>query len=188
MTPPDSRLATVRTRLRRALAESWLRTTLAAAADTSRTLAVPGILSRAAAHARVTRGLRAVRRWGRHSFLYRWLTKEPDPDVVVIDLRETYTVGPVIALLDRIAVPLGRSYRVSGLRRLADGAAGVAGTLAATRVGRALGRALAPPEPPESSSTREPPVTAEEPSESESDPESAEPPEGNADTSRTGPD
>ena len=151
MATSDSPLANVRRRFRTALAESRLRTTLAAAAGTSRILALPGILGRAAATARVTRGLGAVRRWGRHSFLYRWLTKEPDPDVIVIDLRETYTVGPVIALLDRIAVPLGRSYRVSGLRRFADGAAGVAGTLAATRVGQALGRALAPPEPPEHS-------------------------------------
>ena len=36
----------------------------------------------------------------RHSALYRWLTAEPDPDVIVIDLRETWTVGPVIAILD----------------------------------------------------------------------------------------
>ena len=36
----------------------------------------------------------------RASYLYRWLTAEPDPDVIVIDLRETWTVGPVIAILD----------------------------------------------------------------------------------------
>ena len=43
------------------------------------------------------------------SWLYRWLTAEPEPDVIVIDLRETWTVGPVVRLLDRaieIAVPL----------------------------------------------------------------------------------
>lgn len=148
MAMSDSPLATLRCRVRTALGESWLRTTLGAAADTSRTLALPAILNRATAHARVTRGLRTVKRWGRHSLLYRWLTKEPDPDVIVIDLRETSTVGPIIALLDRLAVPLGRSYRASGLRRLANGATGVASTLAATRVGQALGRALAPPEPP----------------------------------------
>lgn len=153
MVTSDSPLASIRRRFRTALAESWLRTMLAAAADTSRTLAAPSLLGRAAAHARVTRSLRTVKRWGGYSFLYRWLTKEPDPDVIVIDLRETYTVGPIIAILDRIAAPLGRSYRASGLRRLADGAVGVAGTLAATRVGQALGRALAPPEPPDASST-----------------------------------
>jgi hypothetical protein len=40
-------------------------------------------------------------RWIRSSWLYRWLTAEPEPDVIVIDLRETYTVGPVLAALDR---------------------------------------------------------------------------------------
>jgi len=36
----------------------------------------------------------------RSSALYRWLTTEPDPDVIVIDLRETWTVGPVIRGID----------------------------------------------------------------------------------------
>lgn len=38
----------------------------------------------------------------RGSFLYRWLTAEPEPEVIVIDLRETWTVGPFIVLLDRL--------------------------------------------------------------------------------------
>jgi len=38
----------------------------------------------------------------RQSFLYRWLTAEPDSDVIVIDLRETWTVGPMISVLDRL--------------------------------------------------------------------------------------
>ena len=29
-----------------------------------------------------------------------WLSAEPDPDVVVVDLRETITVGPIIVALD----------------------------------------------------------------------------------------
>jgi hypothetical protein len=44
---------------------------------------------------------RTLKRWTRHSYLYRWLTAEPDPDVIVIDLRETYTVGPILAAMDR---------------------------------------------------------------------------------------
>lgn len=36
------------------------------------------------------------------SWLYRWLTAEPEPEVIVIDLRETYTVGPFVRLLDRL--------------------------------------------------------------------------------------
>lgn len=35
-------------------------------------------------------------RWGRGSRIVRWFLAEPDPEVVVVDLRETYTVGPVI--------------------------------------------------------------------------------------------
>ena len=38
--------------------------------------------------------------WVRQSALYQWLTAEPDPDVIVIDLRETWTVGPFLAVLD----------------------------------------------------------------------------------------
>jgi hypothetical protein len=36
----------------------------------------------------------------RASWLYRWLTAEPDPEVIVIDLRETWTVGPFLTILD----------------------------------------------------------------------------------------
>ncbi|GAB3691640.1 hypothetical protein GCM10028857_29260 [Salinarchaeum chitinilyticum] len=37
----------------------------------------------------------------RSSWLYRWLTTEPEPDVVVIDLRKTWSVGPPLAVIDR---------------------------------------------------------------------------------------
>jgi len=36
------------------------------------------------------------------SFIYRWLTAEPEPEVIVIDLRETWTVGPMITIIDRV--------------------------------------------------------------------------------------
>jgi hypothetical protein len=160
----SSLLGTLRRRARTALGESRLAGALGAAAENARVLAVPSALGRAVAHARVTAGLQTFRRWGRHSFLYRWLTKEPDPEVVVIDLRETYTVGPLIAVLDRLAGPLGRSYRQSGLGRLVDGLARVGGRLADTRVGRALGRALAPPEPPAEAQESDSPADSEEPS------------------------
>lgn len=38
--------------------------------------------------------------WISGAWLYRWLTAEPEPDVIVIDLRETRLVGPVLAVLD----------------------------------------------------------------------------------------
>lgn len=38
----------------------------------------------------------------RSSYLYRWLTAEPDPEIIVIDLRDTYTVGPFISVFERL--------------------------------------------------------------------------------------
>ena len=50
---------------------------------------------------RLTGAGETLERWVRESFLFRWLTAEPDPAVIVVDLRETYTVGPILAGLDR---------------------------------------------------------------------------------------
>jgi hypothetical protein len=36
------------------------------------------------------------------SRIFEWLTAEPDPEVIVIDLRETRTTGWVISTLDRV--------------------------------------------------------------------------------------
>ncbi|WP_135829670.1 hypothetical protein [Halorussus halobius] len=58
--------------------------------------------------------------WTRESFLYRWLTKEPDPEVVVIDLRETYTVGPFIAILDRVVPSIQRWWSNADTRNAFD--------------------------------------------------------------------
>jgi len=41
-----------------------------------------------------------LQRWATHSWGYQWLTAEPEPDVIVIDLRDSVVVGPVIRLLD----------------------------------------------------------------------------------------
>jgi len=51
-----------------------------------------------------------ITRYVRASFCYQWLTAEPDPDVIVIDLRETYTVGPFIRLLDTVIDELETGY------------------------------------------------------------------------------
>lgn len=63
---------------------------------------------------------RAVSGWLRQSFLYRWLTKEPEPEVIVIDLRETYIVGPVILALDWAVAWLAPRWRSSRLKRLSE--------------------------------------------------------------------
>jgi len=53
------------------------------------------------------------------SALYRWLTAEPDPDVIVIDLRETRSVGPVIRGIDQLlAVVLAASPESRVVRRI----------------------------------------------------------------------
>lgn len=59
-----------------------------------------------------------IARWTRHSFLYRWLTTEPDPEIIVIDLRETYTVGPLLTLLDRLVAPLMGAWQTASTHSL----------------------------------------------------------------------
>lgn len=77
-TSGSGRLATARSRLSSALETSRL---VGAARSVEATLA----------------------RWGRNSRVVRWFLSEPDPAVVVVDLRQTYTVGPVLRLLTRTA-------------------------------------------------------------------------------------
>ncbi|MDS0282267.1 hypothetical protein [Haloarcula onubensis] len=82
----------------------------------------------------------------RNSRCYRWLTAEPNPDVIVIDLRETYTVGPFIGLLETVARPVERAWSNSGL----ESAAATAGTtMSGSRIGQLLSAFLEPPESPE---------------------------------------
>lgn len=87
----------------------------------------------------------------RDSWLYRWLTAEPEPEVVVIDLRETYTVGPLIAALDRVTRVLDPPIRETILplwrrTRTRAALAWLARVVAASRTGRLLTAALEPPE------------------------------------------
>lgn len=79
-------------------------------------------LSRSAESSRSLEVERRAERVGRASRLHRWLTAEPEPEVVVIDLRETWTVGPLIALLDRFVESASPVWRGSGVRRLLEGA------------------------------------------------------------------
>jgi len=82
----------------------------------------------------------------RHSVCYRWLTADPDPSVVVIDLRETYTVGPFVRLLERVVEPVKQAWTDS---RLASLSAAVGAGLSHSRTGQVLATLLEPPEPPE---------------------------------------
>lgn len=83
-------------------------------------------LRRGARHSR-TGG--AVGRWQsavRHSRIVQWLTREPDPRVVVIDLAETRTIGPILRLLDRFVSLLEPSVRTSTVGRLSAATADAA--------------------------------------------------------------
>lgn len=83
--------------------------------------AVGDRLSGAATGARVFAVGLAVRSWALASAGYRWLTAEPDPDVIVIDLRETRTVGPIIAAIDGAVVAVKGSAATSRIDDLAAG-------------------------------------------------------------------
>ena len=61
---------------------------------------------------------RSLSHYTRDSWLYRWLTKEPEPDVIVIDLRDTWTVAPFIAILDWLIELLAVAYQDSRLEHV----------------------------------------------------------------------
>lgn len=65
----------------------------------------------------------AIADYVRASYCYRWLTAEPDPDVIVIDLRETYTVGPIIRLLEATGDGLVAGYAHSRIEPVGAAAA-----------------------------------------------------------------
>lgn len=104
---------------------------------------------RAAEQSGLARASREGTEWARASFLYRWLTKEPEPDVVVIDLRETLSVGPFIALLDRVLRWLVPYWAQSIPGRVLGVLVDWGERVADTRAGRLLVAVLKPPEPPE---------------------------------------
>jgi hypothetical protein len=94
---------------------------------------------------------RAIVRWTRQSYLYGWLTKEPNPDVVVIDLRETYTIGPFIALLDRLSPVFERTWRGSVAFRVTERLRSSSKweCITDSKTVQLLAAALEPPEPPD---------------------------------------
>jgi len=90
----------------------------------------------------------------RESYCYRWITKEPDPDIIVIDLRETYTVGPFIALLDTLIPHVEDAWSQSRLGSVVGRVSewlseAVFDPLAETRGYELAVSVLVPPVPPE---------------------------------------
>lgn len=73
-------------------------------------------------HSRLTtQAAGTLRRFVDGSWLFRWLTAEPDPDVIVIDLRETLTVGPWLVAIERCLCWLLPATASSALLRLGRG-------------------------------------------------------------------
>lgn len=84
-----------------------------------------------------------------NSYCYRKLTKEPELTVIVIDLRETYTVGPVVVLLDRLVQAVEPVWLDSTLKRITDGLLALVEAAAQTSAGQSIAALLEPPEPPD---------------------------------------
>lgn len=96
-------------RFEAAVADSWV-------LNTVRTL--DDWLSETSRRARVRRTWKRARRITRISAVYGWLSAEPDPRVVIVDLREPRTVGPLVRGLGSVlsacrrAVPRSRLIAV----------------------------------------------------------------------------
>lgn len=88
--------------------------------DDSRTLAALTTLERATGQSGLARAADEGSTWVRSSFLYRWLTAEPEPEVIVIDLRETFTVRPFIVALDEALGVIGLGLPTSAVGNAAD--------------------------------------------------------------------
>ena len=80
------------------------------------------------------------------------MTADPDPDVIVIDLRETLTVGPVIVAIEWIVDRIAALYRGS---RLETAVATVGRRLRwlskRTGLSKLIARLFSAPSPPEPS-------------------------------------
>ena len=77
-------------------------------------------VSTASDTARSTTVGKTVKEAAVNSFIYRWLTAEPDPDVIVIDLRKTWSIGPLIAGINRTIAELTPGVSTSTITALGE--------------------------------------------------------------------
>lgn len=94
------------------------------------------------------RRLRALARWTRNAYLYRWLTTESECDALVVDLRKTYTVGPVVERFDRLRPTVETTWRASVTRAVTTELRRTVSWFENSLAVRLLVAALKPPEPP----------------------------------------
>ncbi len=74
-------------------------------------------ISLAIENSAISRAGQQLSQWVQQSYLFRWLTAEPEPEVIVVDLRESWFVGPVIAALDRFTKAVVPAVETSRVRR-----------------------------------------------------------------------
>lgn len=117
--------------------------------ETSATVALFRRAEGVMAQSQLAVGASCLANTARQSFLYRWLTREPEPEVIVIDLRETYVVGPIISILNRIIDGLLPSWRNSLAKRVTTHLDTVQEVVARSITGRFIAILVAPPGPPE---------------------------------------
>ncbi|GGK68617.1 hypothetical protein GCM10009067_21130 [Haloarcula sebkhae] len=86
------------------------------------------------------------------SRIYRWLTTEPEPAIIVIDLRKTHTIGPLLSVLDAFKPQDSRFWENSSLTSMAQSVQNILSGSKAVRLAIEL---LEPPESPENHEQRE---------------------------------
>ncbi|MFC7213484.1 hypothetical protein ACFQO4_05230 [Saliphagus sp. GCM10025334] len=79
--------------------------------------AIQRSVTRAGRSSRLVGAATVLARYVTSSAVYRWFTAEPEPEVIVIDLRETRTVGPIFAILDRVIAFVTASLTTSRVAR-----------------------------------------------------------------------
>jgi hypothetical protein len=108
-------------RLREVASSSRSNRTVASAVATLEDAVVGPTLENAVTASTLGSASRVVGRWGRRSFVYRWLTADPEPEVVV-DLGDTRSVGWLIALCRRVRPGVDRVRERSRAARAYDSA------------------------------------------------------------------
>lgn len=82
-----------------------------------------------------------------HSFIYNWLIKEPESEVIVVNFRESRTVWPLFTVIGRCVTIFAPAWRTTRLRRATKWFAGVIDIAFEARTGQLLAILFLPPEP-----------------------------------------
>lgn len=90
------------------------------------------------------------------SYCYRWLTAEPDPDVIVIDLRETWTVGPLLKLMTTAVAWVLPLWRSSACRRAVRKFQTIENYFTNSHTGTVLTKVFTPPQELETDTQEDP--------------------------------